>query len=161
MLSIYLGKMDKAIYYPPVYFDNTYEDEWITDELSREMIRDVDRSEVIGAHLIESPVLGPISPKELSGGVKTLILMALDDKEQIFNASACGDNCAKWILKISRMKNLTINLRHIMDFGEELMEAKILNTGDMVHNMQEFIGIAGKFVLVRSDEGKIQSCRTE
>ena len=99
MLSIYLGKMDKAIYYPPVYFDNTYEDEWITDELSREMIRDVDRSEVIGAHLIESPVLGPISPKELSGGVKTLILMALDDKEQIFNASACGDNCAKWILK--------------------------------------------------------------
>ena len=67
MLSIYLGKMDKAIYYPPVYFDNTYEDEWITDELSREMIRDVDRSEVIGAHLIESPVLGPISPKELSG----------------------------------------------------------------------------------------------
>ena len=135
MLSIYLGKMDKAIYYPPVYFDNTYEDEWITDELSREMIRDVDRSEVIGAHLIESPVLGPISPKELSGGVKTLILMALDDKEQIFNASACGDNCAKWILKISRMKN-----------GEESMEAKILNTGDMVHNMQEFIGIAGKFV---------------
>ena len=146
MLSIYLGKMDKAIYYPPVYFDNTYEDEWITDELSREMIRDVDRSEVIGAHLIESPVLGPISPKELSGGVKTLILMALDDKEQIFNASACGDNCAKWILKISRMKNLTINLRHIMDFGEEPMEANILNTGDMVHNMQEFIGIAGKFV---------------
>lgn len=146
MLSIYLGKMDKAIYYPPVYFDNTYEDEWITDELSREMIRDVDRSEVIGAHLIERPVLGPISPKELSGGVKTLILMALDDKEQIFNASACGDNCAKWILKISRMKNLTINLRHIMDFGEEPMEAKILNTGDMVHNMQEFIGIAGKFV---------------
>ena len=110
------------------------------------MIRDVDRSEVIGAHLIERPVLGPISPKELSGGVKTLILMALDDKEQIFNASACGDNCAKWILKISRMKNLTINLRHIMDFGEEPMEAKILNTGDMVHNMQEFIGIAGKFV---------------
>ena len=146
MLSIYLGKMDKAIYYPPVYFDNTYEDEWITDELSREMIRDVDRSEVIGAHLIESPVLGPISPKELSGGVKTLILMALDDKEQIFNASACGDGCAKWSLKISRMKNLTINLRHIMDFGEEPMEAKILNTGDMVHNMQEFIGIAGKFV---------------
>lgn len=140
------GKDGKAIYYPPVYFDNTYEDEWITDELSREMIRDVDRSEVIGAHLIESPVLGPISPKELSGGVKTLILMALDDKEQIFNASACGDNCAKWILKISRMKNLTINLRHIMDFGEEPMEAKILNTGDIVHNMQEFIGIAGKYV---------------
>lgn len=146
MLSIYLGKMDEAIYYPSVYFDNTYEDEWITDELSREMIKDVDRSEVVGAHLIESPVLGPISPKELSGGVKTLLLMAFCGKEQVFNASACGDNCAKWILKISQMKDLTINLRHIMDFGEEPLEARILNTGDLVHNMREFVEIAGEFV---------------
>ena len=34
MLSIYLGKMDEAIYYPPAWFDNRYEDEWITEELS-------------------------------------------------------------------------------------------------------------------------------
>ena len=147
MLSIYLGKMDKAIYYPPVYFDNTYEDEWITDELSREMIRDVDRSEVIGAHLIESPVLGPISPKELSGGVKTLILMALDDKEQIFNASACGDNCAKWILEIAKQKDLTINLRHMMNFGKDTdFEIKIKNGGEVVHSMKELIPIASKYL---------------
>ena len=100
MLNIYLGKMDEAIYYPPTYFDNRYEDEWITEELSVEMIRDVDRSVVVSSHLIESPVLGPISVKELSGGVKTLMLMAFDDSGKIFNASACGDNCAKWILKI-------------------------------------------------------------
>ena len=71
---------------------------------------------MIGAHLIESPVLGPISSKELSGGVKTLILMALDDKEQIFNASACGDNCAKWIDKISRIKDITLFFEHPMTF---------------------------------------------
>ena len=41
MLSVYLGKMDQAIYYPPAYFDNQYEDEWITDKLSVEMIKDV------------------------------------------------------------------------------------------------------------------------
>ena len=76
MLNIYLGEMKEAIYHPPTYFDNMYEDEWITDLLSVKMIKDVDKSEVIGPHLIESPVLGPISPKELSGGVKTLMLMA-------------------------------------------------------------------------------------
>ena len=92
MLRIYLGKMEEAIYYPPVYFDNRYEDEWITEDLSVEMIRDVDKSEVLGPHLIESPVLGPISVKEISGGVKTLILMAFDDSGNVFNASACGDN---------------------------------------------------------------------
>ncbi len=66
MLSIYLGDMPDAIYPPPTYFDNQYEDEWITDKLSVEMIKDVDKSDVVGPHLIESPVLGPISPKELS-----------------------------------------------------------------------------------------------
>lgn len=146
MLSIYLGDMNNSIYHPPTYFDNMYEDEWITDPLSVEMIQDVDKSEVIGPHLIESPVLGPISPKELSGGVKTLMLIAFDENEGVFNASACGDNCSKWILQISREKDLTINLRHIMDFGKESFEAKILNTGQIVHNMLEFIEIAGEYV---------------
>ena len=135
-----------SIYYPPVYFENRYEDEWITEELSVEMIRNVDKSEVVGPHLIESPVLGPISVKEISGGVKTLILMAFDDSGNVFNASACGDNCAKWILKIGKEKDLTINLRHIMDFGDGEFEIQILNTGEMVHNMLEFIRIAGKYV---------------
>ncbi len=146
MLNIFLGEMDGAIYHPPVYFDNTYEDEWIIDPLTVAMIKDVDKSEVVGVHLIESPVLGPISTKELSGGVKTLILMAFDQSGKIFNASACGDNCAKWILKISENKNLTINLRHIMEFGKSEFEAKILNTGEIVHNMAEFVDIAGDYV---------------
>ena len=146
MLSVYLGEMDQAIYYPPVYFDNQYEDEWITDPLSIEMIKDVDKSEVIGPHLIESPILGPISVKEISGGVKTLILLAFDQSDRIFNASACGDNCAKWILKIGSEKDLAINLRHLMDFGNGNFEIKILNTGDMVHNMEQFVRIAGRYV---------------
>ena len=45
MLSMYLGKMEEAVYYPPVYFDNRYEDEWITDKQSVEIIRDVDKSD--------------------------------------------------------------------------------------------------------------------
>lgn len=146
MLSIYLGKMDDAVYHPPTYFDNQYEDEWITDMLSVEMIKDVDKSEVISARLIESPVLGSISIKELSGGVKTLILMAFDNTNKVFNASVCGDNCAKWILEIGMLKDLTINLRHIMDFGSGEFEAKILNTGEMVHNMSEFVRLAGEYV---------------
>ena len=146
MLNIYLGDMKEAVYHPPTYFDNMYEDEWIMNSLSVEMILDVDKSAVVGPHLIESPVLGPISPKELSGGVKTLILMALDESNMVFNASACGDNCSKWILKIAEKKDLTINLRHIMDFGEETFEAQILNNGRQVHDMQEFVEVAGEYV---------------
>lgn len=56
----------------PSYFDNVYEDEWIEDPFVKEMIQDVDSSTVLNAHIIESPILGPITPKELSGGVKVL-----------------------------------------------------------------------------------------
>lgn len=146
MLSIYFGNMPEAIYHPPTYFDNTYEDEWLTNPLSVKMIADVDKSTVIGTHLIESPVLGPISPKELSGSVKTLILMAFDENGRVFNASVCGDSCSKWILQIAENKDLTINLLHIMDFGRENFEAKIVNTGQLVHNMQEFLDVAVEYV---------------
>ena len=146
MLSIYLWQMDDAIYYPPVYFDNQYEDEWITEPLTIEMIKDVDKSEVVSPHLIESPVLGPISVKEISGGVKTLILMAFDETRKVFNASACGDNCAKWILEIGKRKDLTINLRHIMNFGKEDFKIKILNNGEMIYNMKQFIETAAEYV---------------
>ncbi len=143
MLNIIFGDMENAVYHPPTYFDNQYEDEWITDPLSVEMIKDIDKSDVIGAHLIESPVLGSISIKEISGGVKTLILMAFDESGRIFNASACGDNCAKWIAEISKRKDLTINLHHVMDFSAVPdFYAKLLNTGTVVHSYEEYLNEA-------------------
>ena len=96
MLNVYFGDMPDAIYNTALYFRNVYQDAWITDSMSREIILDVDKSTVVSANLIESPVLGPISPVMLSGGVKTLLLIK-HDKKQVFNASTCGDNCAKWI----------------------------------------------------------------
>ena len=44
------------------------------------------------------------------GGVKTLILMK-NMPQKVFNASTCGDNCAKWILNIAQNQDITINLR--------------------------------------------------
>lgn len=59
MLKIFLGNMEGVIYHPPTYFDNQYEDEWITDPLTKEMVKDVDQSDVISSRLIDSPILGP------------------------------------------------------------------------------------------------------
>lgn len=140
MLNIVFGDIENSIYHPPTYFDNQYEDEWITDPLSVEMIKDIDKSKVISAHLIESPVLGPISTKEISGGVKTLILMAFDKSGRIFNASSCGDNCAKWIVTIGNRKNLTINLHHVLDFSSAGdFDALMINTGKLVHGYCEYL----------------------
>ena len=141
MLSVYYGDMPEAIYNPALFFKNSYSDDWITDELSKEMIRDVDKSEVIGPRIIDSPVLGGITPRELSGGVKTLICI-YKRPDRVFNASACGDNCAKWLLEIGKRQDVTINLRHLMDFGEIEFTIKVLNTDQTVHNMDELLPIA-------------------
>ena len=106
--------------------------------MSREIILDVDKSTVVSANLIESPVLGPISPVMLSGGVKTLLLIK-HDKKQVFNASTCGDNCAKWILQLAEKRKLVINLHHVMDFGPDDFKIKVLNSGVIAHNMSELI----------------------
>ena len=145
MLKIIFGEYAGVVTNPAVYFKNTYEDEWITDELSRNMILDIDKSTVISEHVIESPVLGAITPRELSGGVKTLILIN-NCPDKIFNASACGDNCARWLLKMGRDKDITINLRHLMDFGENNFEVYIQNTDQVFHNMRELVPVAGMIV---------------
>lgn len=145
MLNIFFGDMPEAVYNTVVYFKNVYEEEWINEPLSKEMIRDVDRSTVLSGGIIDSPFLGKISPLNLSGGVKTLILIE-HVPNRIFNASMCGDNCAKWLLKMAEHKEITINLRHLMDFGENSFCIRILNTNQIVCNMQELIPIAGLYV---------------
>ena len=121
----------------PSYFDNVYEDEWIEDEFVKEMIQDVDHSTVVSAHVIESPVFGAITPKDLSGGVKVLILMLKDDSF-IYNLSNCGNNCAKWVLKIAEKKDLTVYLQHIIRFEGEF-EITIMNSGKIVRNPAEYV----------------------
>ena len=147
MLNIQFGDMPEAIDNTSTYFKNTYKDNWITSELSRAMIADVDKSTVINERLIDSPVLGTITPAQLSGGVKALMLIAYDRKH-VFNASNCGDNCAKWILKIAdeRKDKVLINLRHLMDFGEGEFKIRIVNTNKIVRNMAELVFEACDFV---------------
>lgn len=147
MLNILFGPMPEAIYNTAVYFKNTYRDEWITAPLAVEMIQDVDKSTVVGAQVIHSPVLGMITPLQLSGGVKTLLLIANDRAgKHVFNASTCGDNCAKWLLKLAEKRKVTINLRHLMDFGEAPFKIRVLNNGKIVRNMGELVEAAGEYV---------------
>ena len=145
MLNIYFGDMQSAIYNTEIYFKNTYEDSWILDDFAKKVIKKVDGSDVIDAQAIKSPVLGIIPPTELSGGVKTLLLIK-NCPDEVFNASTCGDNCARFILELAKAKDVTINLRHIMDFDKARFTAKVMNDDSIVHNMEELLPIAARYV---------------
>lgn len=144
MLKIYFGDMTKAIYNTEVFFKNQYQDKWLLDPMTQDMIKSIDSSSVASGKAIDSPILGIIPPTSLSGGVKTLILIRHQPKK-VFNASTCGDNCALWLLKLAQDTDITINLNHIMDFGKEF-EVYVINEKKTVNNMHDLITIAGKYV---------------
>ena len=155
MLNIYFGNIPEKlkgryVYNTSVYFDNTYLDSWITDPFSQKMIKDIDKAVVLSSNAVDSKALGVIPVKQLSGGVKTLILIK-HDSHRIFNCSTCGDNCAKWILKIADELNakgqkVVINLRHLMDFGDGEFKIRVINTNKIVRNMGELVEEAVDFV---------------
>lgn len=44
------------------------------------------------------------------------------------------------------MKDVVINLRHIMDFENGKFEIEVLNTHQIVRNMKELIDVAGLMI---------------
>ena len=152
MLNIIFGDINEKdypnyVYEPGLYFNNTYLDSWITDDFSKRMIKSVDKGIVISPNAVDTKAMGIIPVTMISRGLKTLILLQ-HDNTRIFNVSACGDNCARWVLEIAKRsdKDLLINLRHIMDFGDKPYEIKIVNNDMVVHNAQEYVMNAGLFL---------------
>lgn len=139
MLKIWIGNLQDERYIdtPSVYFDNAYDDNWLRDAFAKEVIADIDQSELIDVDCVKSQVLGMIPITRIAGGTKTLILMK-NDSEHIFNASSCGDNCARWILQIAEEKDLIIRLGHIMRFPDSI-EAIILNSGVEVKGYKQYV----------------------
>lgn len=143
MLKVWVGNAvddnDEYICTPSVFFNNTYKPEWILTDFTKAVVRDIDKSEVIDVDCVKSPIIGMIPITKIAGGTKTLIMMNFDD-EHIYNASSCGDNCAKFIVDISNRKDLIIRLGHIMHFPEDLtFDGVVMNNGKEFHNHKEFV----------------------
>jgi hypothetical protein len=138
MLKIYFGEMEE-ICYGPLWFKYSFDLEWFQDSFVQQMIQEVDHSTYVTGGVIDSPVLGPIPPEKLSGGVQTLIMIyELPDK--VFDATSCGPNCAKWLFEIGKKKDVTVNLRYLMPVDElEPFEIEILNDHTVVRTTEEYM----------------------
>ena len=145
MLSIYFGDKENVIH-GPSWFRFNYRPEWFEDAFVQEMLKDIDKSEFVGGELIQSDVLGPIPPERLSGGLQTLISI-YKKPELVFNATSCGENCAKWLLKIGEKQDVEVNLRYFMPFdGLDPFEIRVINEDKTVLNMDEYTHVAIKYV---------------
>lgn len=145
MLKIIFGDMD-SVNYGPYWFKNNYKTEWLQDEFVQEMILDVDKSRYIDGYVIDSPVFGPIPPERLSGGLQTLIVI-YKRPDLVFDATSCGQNCAKWLVDIGKKIDVTVNLNYLMHIEEVPgFEVYIENERKTVSSPEDYIFSAVKYV---------------
>lgn len=138
MLNIIFGECKEAIYNTSVFFDNQYLDCWMADPFTAEVIKGIDKGTILSPGAVDTKALGVIPTTKIAGATKTLLLIK-NRPEMIFNASTCGNNCAKYLLKIGKMQDVTVNMHHIMDFGKRSFDIRIINNDTIVHNMKELV----------------------
>ncbi len=145
MLHIIFGETENANYGPD-WFKTNYDPEWLKDAFVQKMIKGIDKSDYVDGIVINSPILGPIPPERLSGGVQTLI-MIYEKPELVFDATSCGENCAKWLLEIGKEKDITVNLNYLMKFSDvNDFEIFIDNENRLVTSIEDYIMTAVKYV---------------
>ncbi len=137
MLNILFREDEREIRYTDSYFNNNYQDEWFEDDLVKQIIKDIDLSDVLNAQIVISPVLGAIPVTQISGGAKAVILM-LKKSELLIHGNSCGDNCAEWISRIGKMQDIYVHLTYPMRFPDDV-ELTVIDTGVTCNSYKEYV----------------------
>lgn len=141
---------ERYIANPEDWFDNEFGEKYITGTMERDMIKDIDKCEVVSEHNVIHPLLGSMSPFDLSGTVKTLILVK-NDPGHVFNGSFMGDLAAPWLLKIGEFCNRTVRFGYLPEFKEPF-KIRIDNNDKIVTTWHDLVLEAYKFMNI-DEEG--------
>lgn len=142
MLKIYFGSdsifMYGKISYVSEYFDGMYEQSWLSSNWGRQIIKEIDNSDYIDGEYIKSPVLGGISPRDLSSGCKALLIL-LNEDDVIVSGDRMGDNCFPLLLELAKERDLIITLAHWVTMKDfEPFEILDMRTDKILRTALEF-----------------------
>lgn len=138
MIKVYFGHRKDTVYNIDVYFDNIYEKEWFDDEFVQSMLLDVDHSKCTGCACIVNQIFGQITPEEISGGVKALIVLYKTDT--VVDLVNCGENCQSWISKIASMKDIEVDMSGVdLTFKNYDISGICLNDNSTIADYKDWI----------------------
>ena len=140
MLKIFVRKCGvfpkEYVYRVDDRFELEFESEWLMHDFVKRIINEIDETEVRYDGTLYNSTLGPIVPKELSTGVKSLILIyELGIK---VSGERMGDNCLPYLLELSEQKDVYMALNHLPTFPCDFT-AEIINSGVIVHTIRDFV----------------------
>lgn len=73
MLNILFQEDEREIRYTDSYFNNNFQDEWMEDDLVKQMIRDIDASEVVTPQIYGDTRRHRMKPPDLNISVTGLV----------------------------------------------------------------------------------------
>ena len=115
---------------PKSVFLTDYEPEWLDDELSKEIMLDIDDIVFNDGDYLKHRDYGSLSPRELSGGTSTLLLLYKGDLDKyIVKASNMGPNCFKHLEKIAEEKEVYLYLDYVIPYDYFPIKFKCIETG--------------------------------
>lgn len=152
IFNIYFDRYkENVIYHNDNYFDFNYEKEWLIDDFAVKIIKDIEKGEVIGGQVILTEMFGAISPRDISTGVKTLLLLKYYEGDLIFNGSQMGENCIKYLVEIAREHPVNIILFNIPNLDDiENAEFNYIDNNFTLTNSEMFSDITGKYLIEQS-----------
>jgi len=108
----------------------------INTDMSKRIVKEIDKSNMINPYAIESPVLGLISCNQLSGGAQCLIILA--HSNEIVPLHFMGDNCFHILYELSKEKDVTVStgdLRDLFSYGFD--KIFVVNENKFVYDIFE------------------------
>ena len=130
---------NKTILDIDTYFNNVYENDWMYDETVKQIVKDIDKSDLEGLNVI-SPILGSISVRDLSGGAKALICLLKDTGSDGFiDLVVLGENCEKWLAYIFGIKDVTVCMTgYHLFFKEYDVSGICLNDNSIINDSNDW-----------------------
>lgn len=113
--------------------------EWFDDPRVVDIVRTIDKTEHIIGNVFESPYLGTITYRELSGGSQATILALMGTKPYIFPMSKFGDNCLPVLSKYCGLDKMVMFFDNCLPQFENGVPTFYFPNGRCARNTIEYI----------------------
>lgn len=94
-----------------------FEDDWLVDDYTKQIVKELDNSEVLGNKAIQSPVLDIIPPDWLSATCKNIIMMS-KGTDMTFTSSFLSNTASKYLQEISSKHDIHLYMNHMFKYTE-------------------------------------------
>ena len=139
MLKLWFGhKREARVGGVDTSFKLAFENEWMDDPLSRKIVESIEKSKIISNRIVDNPVMGEISIFDISSGCKQVLLMQHLETEYVYLSSTMGDNCAKWVQEVAKLRDVTLSINSMFVFEDDV-QALCMNTGAMINGYRDYL----------------------